>query len=134
MTSEEAKAHAESLGQKVATSNFVYLYDMDGKPQMFIKSMLEKVFQEIGEQPTFYVTGMYSTEENEVNRISQDLREAKSWLMEKLGLDVDQVMVFNGVMRAASNGPRVYGVTRLAANGIGNIILGSRCRKRYSIS
>ena len=124
MTAEEAKAHAESLGQKVATSNFVYLYDMDGKPQMFIKSMLEKVFQEIGEQPTFYVTGMYSTEENEVNRISQDLREAKSWLMEKLGLDVDQVMVFNGVMRAASNGPRVYGVTRLAANGIGNIILG----------
>lgn len=129
MTSEEAKAHAESLGQKVATSNFVYLYDMDGKPQMFIKSMLEKVFQEIGEQPTFYVTGMYSTEENEVNRISQDLREAKSWLMEKLGLDVDQVMVFNGVMRAASNGPRVYGVTRLAANGIGNIILGQGAAK-----
>jgi hypothetical protein len=62
---------------------------MDGKPQMFIKSMLEKVFQEIGEQPTFHVTGMYSTEENEVNRISQDLHEAKSWLMEKLGLDVD---------------------------------------------
>lgn len=129
MTAEEAKAYAESLGQKVATSNFVYLYDMDGKPQMFIKSMLEKVFQEIGEQPTFHVTGMYSTEENEVNRISQDLHEAKSWLMEKLGLDVDQVMVFNGVMRAASNGPRVYGVTRLATNGIGNIILGQGAGK-----
>lgn len=72
---------------------------------------------------------MYSTEENEVNRISQDLREAKSWLMDKLGLSVDQVMVFNGVMRSASNGPRVYGVTRLAANGIGNIILGQGAGK-----
>ena len=38
-------------------------------------------------------------------------------------------MVFNGVMRAASNGPRVYGVTRLAANGIGNIILGQGAGK-----
>ena len=129
MTAEEAEQHATSLGQKVAMNNFVYLYDMDGKPQMFIKSMLEKVFQEIGEQPTFYVTGMYSTEDNEINRVSQDLREAKSWIMDKLGLDVDQVMVFNGVMRAASNGPRVYGVTRMAANGIGNIILGQGAGK-----
>lgn len=129
MTAEEAKEYAESRGQKVATSNFVYLYDAEGKPQMLIKSMLIKVFQEIGQEPTFYVTGMYSTEENEVGRISQDLREAKTWLMEKLGLDVDQVMVFNGVMRAASNGPRVYGVTRLAVNGLANIILGQGAAK-----
>lgn len=129
MTSEEREQFAASLGQKVSKENFVYLYDLDGKPQMFIKSMLEKVFKEVGLEPTFYVTGMYSTEENEVNRISQDLREAKSWLMDKLGLSVDQVMVFNGVMRAASNGPRVYGVTRLAANGIGNIILGQGAGK-----
>lgn len=124
MTSDEIKEYVESRGQKAATSNFVYLYDQDGKPQMLIKSMLEKVFQEIGQEATFYATGMYSTEDNEVNRISQDLREAKKWLMEKLGLDTDQVMVFNGVIRSAANGPRVYGVTRLAANGIGNIILG----------
>lgn len=129
MTSEEREQFAASLGQKVSKENFVYLYDLDGKPQMFIKSMLEKVFKEVGLEPTFYVTGMYSTEENEVNRISQDLREAKSWLMDKLGLSVDQVMVFNGVMRAASNGPRVYGVTRLATNGIGNIILGQGAGK-----
>ena len=129
MTSEEREQFAASLGQKVSKENFVYLYDLDGKPQMFIKSMLEKVFKEVGLEPTFYVTGMYSTEENEVNRISQDLREAKSWLMDKLGLSVDQVMVFNGVMRSASNGPRVYGVTRLAANGIGNIILGQGAGK-----
>lgn len=129
MTSEEREQFAASLGQKVSKENFVYLYDLDGKPQMFIKSMLEKVFKEVGLEPTFYVTGMYSTEENEVNRISQDLREAKSWLMDKLGLSVDQVMVFNGIMRAASNGPRVYGVTRLATNGIGNIILGQGAGK-----
>lgn len=129
MTSEEREQFATSLGQKVSKENFVYLYDLDGKPQMFIKSMLEKVFKEVGLEPTFYVTGMYSTEENEVNRISQDLREAKSWLMDKLGLSVDQVMVFNGIMRAASNGPRVYGVTRLATNGIGNIILGQGAGK-----
>lgn len=129
MTSEEREQFAASLGQKVSKENFVYLYDLDGKPQMFIKSMLEKVFKEVGLEPTFYVTGMYSTEENEINRISQDLREAKSWLMDKLGLSVDQVMVFNGVMRAASNGPRVYGVTRLATNGIGNIILGQGAGK-----
>lgn len=129
MTSEEREQFAASLGQKVSKENFVYLYDLDGKPQMFIKSMLEKVFKEVGLEPTFYVTGMYSTEENEVNRISQDLREAKSWLMDKLGLSVDQVMIFNGIMRAASNGPRVYGVTRLATNGIGNIILGQGAGK-----
>lgn len=129
MTSEEREQFAASLGQKVSKENFVYLYDLDGKPQMFIKSMLEKVFKEVGLEPTFYVTGMYSTEENEVNRISQDLREAKSWLMDKLGLSVDQVMVLNGIMRAASNGPRVYGVTRLATNGIGNIILGQGAGK-----
>ena len=129
MTSEEIKEFAESNGQKPALNNFVYIYNQEGKPQMIIKTMLEKVFQEIGQEPTFIVTGMYSTEDNEVNRISQDLKEAKSWLMEKLGLDTDQVMVFNGVMRSASNGPRVYGVTRLAANGLGNIILGQGAGK-----
>lgn len=129
MTSDEIKEYAESLGQKPALNNFVYIYDQEGKPKMLIKTMLEKVFQEIGQDATFYVTGMYSTEDNEVNRISQDLREAKSWIMEKLGLSTDQVMVFNGVMRAASNGPRVYGVTRLAANGIGQIIFGQGAAK-----
>lgn len=129
MTSDEIKEFAESLGQKPALNNFVYLYDQEGKPKMLIKSMLEKVFQEMGQDATFYVTGMYSTEDNEVNRISQDLREAKNWIMEKLGLSTDQVMVFNGVMRAASNGPRVYGVTRLAVNGVGNIIFGQGAAK-----
>ena len=39
MTSEEREQFAASLGQKVSKENFVYLYDLDGKPQMFIKSM-----------------------------------------------------------------------------------------------
>lgn len=124
MTSDEIEEYVKSKGQKAATNSFVYLYDQDGNPQMLIKSMLEKVFQEIGQEATFYTTGMYSTEENEADRVSQNLKEAKEWLMDKLGLSTEQVMVFNGVMRSASNGPRVYGVTRLAANGIGNIILG----------
>lgn len=129
MTSEEIKEFTAARGQKPALISFVYIYDLDGNPQMLIKTGLKSVFDEIGQEPTYLVTGMYSTEDNEVNRISQDLKQAKNWLMEKLGLDVDQVMVFNGVMRSASNGPRVYGVTRLAVNGLGNIILGQGAGK-----
>ena len=120
MTSDEIKEYAESLNQKVATDSFVYLYDQDGKPQMFIRSMMEKLFQEVGRE----VNGLYSVEGNEVDRVEQDLKAAKTWLMDKLGLSVDQVRIFNGVMRSASNGPRVYGVTRMAVGNVANILLG----------
>lgn len=120
MTSDEIKEYAGSLNQKVATDSFVYLYDQDGKPQMFIRSMMEKLLQEVGRE----VNGLYSVEGNEVDRVEQDLKAAKTWLMEKLGLSVDQVRIFNGVMRSASNGPRVYGVTRMAVGNVANILLG----------
>lgn len=120
MTSDEIKEYADGLNQKVATDSFVYLYDQDGKPQMFIRSMMEKLFHEVGRE----VNGLYSIESNEIGREEQDLKAAKQWLMDKLGLAVDQVRIFNGVMRSASNGPRVYGVTRMSVGNVANILLG----------
>lgn len=120
MTSDEIKEYADGLNQKVANDSFVYLYDQDGKPQMFIRSMMEKLFHEVGRE----VNGLYSVESNEIGREEQDLKAAKQWLMDKLGLAVDQVRIFNGVMRSASNGPRVYGVTRMSVGNVVNILLG----------
>jgi len=87
---------------------------------MFIRSMMEKLFHEVGRE----VNGLYSIESNEIGREEQDLKAAKQWLMDKLGLAVDQVRIFNGVMRSASNGPRVYGVTRMSVGNVANILLG----------
>lgn len=124
MTSEEIKEFTDGKSMKPAMDNFVYIYNAEGTPTMLSKNALELIFKELNQEATFYTTGMYSVEKNEEGRKKQDLKKAKQWLLNNLGLDVSQVMVFDGVMRSASNGPRVYGVTKMATRAVANILLG----------
>ncbi|NCB79908.1 MAG: hypothetical protein EOM41_08140 [Bacilli bacterium] len=71
----------------------------------------------------------YSTEENEKDAEKVDDKEAVDWLIKKLGLSKDQVQVVRHVMKMSQNGPAVFGVTRLAAEKVAQIIFSKKAAR-----
>lgn len=116
LTKEEIEEFCSARGLKPNMDFSVYFYNDEGNAMMVPKVAYQKA---VGNNSV--LGEYYSTVENEKNGTFVDVESAKKWLISKLGLTRDQLLIVDPVMRMTTNGPEVLGVTRLSVDRLGKL-------------
>jgi hypothetical protein len=116
LTKEEIEEFCSARGLKPNMDFSVYFYNDEGNAMMVPKVAYQKA---VGNNSV--LGEYYSTVENEKNGTFMDVESAKKWLISKLGLTRDQLLIVDPVMRMTTNGPEVLGVTRLSVDRLGKL-------------